>query len=80
VNNASQQLVEKLSLIVESRRKQLGLSQEGLAGVAEIDRTYVSQIARAKANPSLEVLCKLAMALNLTVAQILGEVEIPPQN
>lgn len=79
MNNASQKIVEKLSLIVESRRKQIGLSQEGLAGVADIDRTYVSQIARAKANPSLEVLCKIAIALDLSVAQLLGEVEIPPQ-
>jgi DNA-binding XRE family transcriptional regulator len=63
----------KLSLArsVKLRRKALGLSQEELADLAEIDRTYASQIERGVANPSLEVLFRLASSLNTDVSGLL---------
>ena len=45
---------------IKRRRSELGLSQEGLALDANIDRTFVSQIERGVGNPSLRTLCKLA--------------------
>ncbi|MDR3412552.1 MAG: helix-turn-helix transcriptional regulator [Formivibrio sp.] len=39
------------------------LSQEDLALISDVHRTYVSQIERAVGNPSLLVLCKLAKTL-----------------
>ena len=50
---------------VKLRRKELGLSQEELADMAEIDRTYASQIERGVANPSLEVLYRVARSLEI---------------
>ena len=52
-------------------RKARGLSQEGLALQAEIDRTYVSQLERGVVNPSLRVLYRIAIALDVDVADFL---------
>jgi transcriptional regulator with XRE-family HTH domain len=49
------------------------LTQEQLALMAEVDRTYVSQIERCTGNPSLMVLCKLANILEITTDQLLTE-------
>lgn len=66
----------QLARVVKERRKALGFSQEELAHQVNIDRTYASQIERAIANPSLNVLCNLATVLDLKLAQLLGEQEI----
>jgi len=60
-----------LAQSVKLRRKELGLSQEDLADLAEIDRTYASQIERGVANPSLEVLYRLARSLELELPLLL---------
>jgi transcriptional regulator with XRE-family HTH domain len=46
-------------------RQAKGLSQEELAHLANIDRTYVSSLERAVYSPSIEVLEKLAHALGV---------------
>ena len=43
----------------------MGLSQEGLAHEAGIDRTYASQIERGIGNPSLRVICAIAQVLGV---------------
>lgn len=48
---------------IKAARLQAGLSQEALALAAEVDRTYVSQLERGVANPSLLILVRLARAL-----------------
>jgi len=54
-------------------RERMGLTQEDLAAVAEIDLSYLSRMERGKANPSVEVLGKLAKALGTTPAALLTE-------
>jgi transcriptional regulator with XRE-family HTH domain len=76
VPNTHSVAAEKIALVVKTRRKSLGLSQEELAHSANIDRTYASQIERAIANPSLSVLCSLASVLELTLSQLIGEAAI----
>ena len=49
-----------------------GTSQEELADTAGIDRSYASRIERGVANPSVEVLAKVAEALSVTVASQLA--------
>ena len=56
---------------VRARRKVLGYSQEELAERVGIDRTYASQIERAIANPSLQVMCGLADALDCSLIDLL---------
>lgn len=46
------------------------MSQEGLALDAEIDRTYVSQIERGIANPSVLVLKKITDCLRVGLSDL----------
>lgn len=52
-------------------RRQQELSQEQLALITEIDRTYVSQLEREARNPSLLVLCRIASTLGVDVVDLL---------
>lgn len=66
------QLAENIRLM----RHVKNLTQEQLALMAEVDRTYVSQIERCTGNPSLMVLCKLANILEVTTDQLLIDHDI----
>ena len=49
-----------------------GWSQETLAELSGIHRTYISNIERARCNVSLDTLDKLARAFNTTAAALLS--------
>ncbi|NWD66841.1 helix-turn-helix transcriptional regulator [Pseudomonas gingeri] len=66
------QLAENIRLM----RRVKNLSQEQLALMAEVDRTYVSQIERCTGNPSLLVLFKLASVFEITADQLLVAPEV----
>lgn len=51
-----------------------GLSQEELADVAGIDRTYVSALERSRYAASVDVMERLATALKVTPASLLEDV------
>ncbi len=51
----------------------MGITQEELADMAGIDRTYASQLERAIANPSLTVLCKVANSLGLKLIDLIDD-------
>jgi len=48
-----------------------GLSQEGLAVDADVDRTYVGRLERGLINPTVGVLARLAKALGVSVSELL---------
>lgn len=52
-------------------RAKIGVSQEELADLAGIDRTYVSGIERGVRNPTVTVVSKLALQLETTVSELL---------
>jgi len=56
-------------------RKDRGLSQEKLAELANLHRTYVSGLERAQRNPTLTTLTKIAKALSMKVSTLLAGVE-----
>ena len=64
-------IIAVLAENVRALRKDSGLSQEALALEAGLDRTYVSQVERAKRNVTIEVLERLATALGTTADQLL---------
>ncbi len=66
-----QELRLALSENVRLLRGRRGLSQEQLALEAGVDRTLVSKIERTIANPTLEVLAKLAVVLDVPVVRLL---------
>lgn len=56
-------------------RNELGLTQEDVAGQAEIDRPFVTLIESAKKQPTVSVLWKLAAALQLSPAEFAERVD-----
>jgi transcriptional regulator with XRE-family HTH domain len=52
-------------------RVRAGISQEKLAELAGLHRTYVSSVERGKRNISLESIEKLANALEVTLADLM---------
>jgi transcriptional regulator with XRE-family HTH domain len=55
---------------VKRLRLSLNLSQEELAFRAELDRTYISQIERGISNPSVLVLLKIAVILDVEIGAL----------
>jgi transcriptional regulator with XRE-family HTH domain len=74
-NTSSGALVTALGQAIQGRRKELGLSQEDLAGKAGLHRTYVSEIERRSRNLSVKILVRLAMALDLSPSQLMQDAE-----
>jgi len=58
-----ERLLHQLGDEIKSLRLNAGLSQEALALAAEVDRTYVSQLERGVANPSLMILYRISKVL-----------------
>jgi transcriptional regulator with XRE-family HTH domain len=56
-------------------RVERGLSQEGLAALCRLDRTYVSGIERGERNPSLANLLRLAAALETPLSALMLRAE-----
>jgi len=59
-------LLQALGTALKERRNELGLTQEDVAGQAEIDRPFITMIESAKKQPTISVLWKLAAALQLS--------------
>jgi len=57
-------LLGQLGQEIKTLRLRAGLSQEALALAAEVDRTYVSQLERGIANPSLMILHRISIVLD----------------
>jgi transcriptional regulator with XRE-family HTH domain len=64
-NLDSRDLFLSFGRTVRERRVSLDLSQEELADLAGLHRTYVGSIERGERNPSLLNIARLARALNL---------------
>lgn len=68
-------LVTKLGTAVRKRRRALGMSQEGLATLAQLNRTYVGKIERGETSVSVEVLQNVANGLNVTLSRLIADCE-----
>lgn len=52
-------------------RVERGLSQENLAVDADVDRSYISGMERQEFNPTVDLLDRLAVALDVDVSRLL---------
>jgi transcriptional regulator with XRE-family HTH domain len=59
-----------VGLAVRRARYQRGCSQEELAELADVDRTYISGLERGLRNPALSTLRRLAEALDLRLSRL----------
>jgi len=62
---------QRLGRRVRALRKRRGLTQEGLAVRSGVSAKFLGEIERGIANPSLDVLDRLARALNLPTWELL---------
>jgi transcriptional regulator with XRE-family HTH domain len=70
-----QTISERFGQVIKAVRERQGMSQEKLAELAEIDRTYVSMIERGKRHPTLEVASRIAEALEMRLSAIIRRAE-----
>lgn len=57
-------------------RRQLGMSQEKLAELADLHPTYISNVEQAKRNISIEIVYRIASAFGISVSQLLLEMDL----
>jgi transcriptional regulator with XRE-family HTH domain len=65
---------KKLGARLRKLREAQGWSQEELADRAGLHRTYISSVERGVRNPTITVLAKIAAALGVSLAGMLGGV------
>ena len=71
-----EEALQALGEAIRARRSEIdGLSQEGLADLAGMHRTYVSEIERGLRNPSYRNLVKLATALEVPLSELVARAE-----
>lgn len=56
-------------------RVALGVSQERLAIDAGVDRSYLGGVERGEANPTIDVLDRIAQTLEVSLADLVGEID-----
>jgi transcriptional regulator with XRE-family HTH domain len=63
---------------IRAIRNQRGVSQESLASLCGLDRTYISGIERGTRNPSLTNILRIARALDVSPAELFAGVRGHP--
>ena len=72
--------LEQVGANVRAARLRKGISQEVLADLAGLHRTYVGSVERGERNISVRNLCRLAGALACEPAELLRSVRpLPPK-
>lgn len=55
---------------IRARRKSLGLTQEELAHIANIDRSYMGGVERGERNITFTMLCRICRAMECDAAAL----------
>ena len=70
---------EEFGVRVRALRKQTGLSQERFADAIGVGRSHLWKIENGKANPTLEIIVKIARGLDISLAQLFEAMDEWPQ-
>lgn len=62
---------KRLGESIVSYRKKLKLSQQQVATLSDVDRSYLSEVEEGKANPSIRFLYKIAKTLKIKVGRLI---------
>ena len=68
---------ERFGAVIRQLRKSRGWSQERLAADACLNRSYMGEIERARAIPTLATAEKLAQALEVALSDLISRCEAP---
>jgi transcriptional regulator with XRE-family HTH domain len=58
---------------LKEKRTEFGFTQEKLAELADVDRTYIYRLESGKRAPSLQIIIKIASAFKLSPGQLLDK-------
>jgi XRE family transcriptional regulator, regulator of sulfur utilization len=61
----------KLGNVIRERREALGISQEGLAALSDLNRTYIGQVERGEVSVSVVTLQRIAEGLNIKLSELI---------
>jgi transcriptional regulator with XRE-family HTH domain len=64
-------VLEKFGEKMQKVRKSQGISQEQLAGLLSMHRTYIGMVERGERNPTIRTLYKIANALKVSSSDLL---------
>lgn len=64
-------ILKTIATNIRAKRKSLNISQEELAELANLHRTYIGQVERAEKNITVLSLEKIANALNVSIQSLL---------
>ena len=67
----SSEILEKFAQKLKNLRKERKISQETLALMSGINRTYIGRIENLKRTPSLVILDKIAKGLDMEIHELL---------
>jgi len=70
-----EKLLRAFGLAVRQERERLGVSQDVLADMAKVHRTYIGSVERGERNISLKNIAAFAAALGITGAKLMGKAE-----
>lgn len=74
--SASKSILALFGQRIRDLRVSMGLSQEQLAALCDLDRTYISSIERGQRNVSLKNIATLAQALNVSLSELFENVTV----
>jgi transcriptional regulator with XRE-family HTH domain len=63
-------ILQELGRRIRAQRRRIGLTQEQLALVANVDRSYFGAVEWGERNITFTVLCRLCLALRCDVAAL----------
>jgi transcriptional regulator with XRE-family HTH domain len=66
---------QNLGKTICEMRQERGLSQESFAELADVHRTYISQLERGLKSPTVSILFRIAAALKVNASTILQRIE-----
>ena len=68
-------LAHAFASVLKQHRKSAGLSQEKLAELCDLERTYISFLERGLRKPSLNMTFRFAEVFEIKTSQLVEEVE-----
>lgn len=65
----------QMGQLIRKMRREKGLSQEVLSGLANIGRSHLAMIEAGKRDPQVEILWRIAAALNISMSALFARYE-----
>lgn len=66
-------LRDNLAANIKRIRNERGLSQDDFAGVVDVHRTYINHLEHAKRSPTIDVIERMMLALDVSITDLLGD-------